>query len=221
MMSYRPEKLEILPMEDEQAVMVNVYRVTNSLLAGRISEKTAALLLWSAAMVSPCLNRRRYDRDRKGKSKTYHGGAEARRKTKKNSPEMQIKTLPLIHGRPGQVNTENKSIQHSAIGIQPRNQIAGAEKANPKSVEAQRNEVSRGKAGHSGTPPQLANIGPSGDPGVTNDKSFVSGVTLGVPPAYRRDRRHPEDIAGIGKTNHKGHEGTQRSIMRKSVRGAL
>jgi hypothetical protein len=50
MMSYRPEKLEILPMEDEQAVMVNLYRVTNSLLAGRISEKVAGLTLWSIAI---------------------------------------------------------------------------------------------------------------------------------------------------------------------------
>jgi len=57
MMSYRPEKLEILPMEDEQAVMVNLYRVTNSLLAGRISEKTAGLTLWSVAIAAPCMKR--------------------------------------------------------------------------------------------------------------------------------------------------------------------
>ena len=59
MMSYRPEKLEVLPMEDEQAVMVNVYRVTNSLLAGRITEKTAALMLWSASIVAPGLRKSR------------------------------------------------------------------------------------------------------------------------------------------------------------------
>ena len=86
MMSYRPEKLEILPMEDEQAVMVNLYRVTQSLLAGRISEKTAGLILWSAAMVAPGLNRRRHHRD--GKGNTHHGDTEARRKTKNNSPQM-------------------------------------------------------------------------------------------------------------------------------------
>src|SRR6185437_15652683 len=75
MMSYRPEKLEILPMEDEQAVMVNLYRVTQSLVAGRISEKTAALVLWSAAMVAPGLIAR--------KRITHRGGAETRRRAKK------------------------------------------------------------------------------------------------------------------------------------------
>jgi hypothetical protein len=53
MMSYRPEKLEILPMEDEQAVMVNLYRVTRSLLSGRINEKVAGLMLWSIAIGRP------------------------------------------------------------------------------------------------------------------------------------------------------------------------
>jgi len=53
MMSCRPEKLEILPMEDEQAAMVNLYRVTQSLLSGRISEKVAGLTLWSIAIGMP------------------------------------------------------------------------------------------------------------------------------------------------------------------------
>jgi hypothetical protein len=42
---------------------------------------------------------------------------------------------------------------------------------------------------HPGTPPQPANVGPSGDPGVTNAKSFNSGVEGRVPPRNRRDRR--------------------------------
>jgi hypothetical protein len=58
-MSYRPEKLEMLPMEDEKAVMVNLYRVTKSLLAGRISEKTAGLMLWSVAIGMPAARRMR------------------------------------------------------------------------------------------------------------------------------------------------------------------
>jgi hypothetical protein len=52
-MSYRPERLELEPMEDEQAVMVNLHRVTKSLLSGRISEKLAGLMLWSVAIGAP------------------------------------------------------------------------------------------------------------------------------------------------------------------------
>ena len=48
------------------------------------------------------------------------------------------------------------------------------------------------RVGHSGTRPQSANIGPSGDPGVTNGKSFVSGVSLASTP-------HIAVIAGIAR----------------------
>jgi hypothetical protein len=115
MMSYRPEKLELEPMEDEQAVMVNLYRVTKSLLAGRISEKTAGLMLWSVAIGAPGARslpqrtQRKQREQRNGKKrspqmnaderrsenklgrestrkhKTNHGGAETRRKTKKKN----------------------------------------------------------------------------------------------------------------------------------------
>src|SRR6185312_12410045 len=77
MMSYRPEKLEILPMEDEHAVMVNLYRLTKSLLSGRITEKVAGLTLWSIAIGAPSAGRVR---------KTHHGDTEARRRTRKNLP---------------------------------------------------------------------------------------------------------------------------------------
>ena len=61
-MSYRPEKLELLPMEDEQAVMVNLHRVTKSLLSGRIAEKMARLMLWSVAIGAPGAGRNREGR---------------------------------------------------------------------------------------------------------------------------------------------------------------
>src|SRR6185437_2320000 len=77
MMSYRPEKLEILPMEDEQAVMVNLYRVTNSLLAGRITEKVAGLTLWSIAIGAPAVSRTSPQRTRR-----------TQRKNKNHSPQM-------------------------------------------------------------------------------------------------------------------------------------
>src|SRR5689334_7426549 len=75
MMSYRPEKLELEPMEDERAVMVNLYRVTKSLLAGRISEKTAGLMLWSVAIGMPGARRLRKP-------------AQPQRRTSKNLPRI-------------------------------------------------------------------------------------------------------------------------------------
>ncbi|HKW75375.1 MAG TPA: hypothetical protein VJN64_07615 [Terriglobales bacterium] len=75
MMSYRPEKLELVPLEDEQSVMVNLYRVTKSLASGRITEKMAGLMLWSVAIGargSRVIARdRRNRRDRKSNSKIF------------------------------------------------------------------------------------------------------------------------------------------------------
>src|SRR6185312_12848774 len=91
-MSYRPEKLEILPMEDEQAVMVNLYRVTKSLLSGRITEKVAGLMLWSIAIGAPGAGRNSPQRTRRtqrhGKQNIHRGGAETRRKAKKYLPQI-------------------------------------------------------------------------------------------------------------------------------------
>jgi len=70
MMSYRPEKLEILPMEDEQAVMVNLYRVTQSLLSGRITEKVAGLTLWSIAIGMPGARKLSPQRSRRAQRKS-------------------------------------------------------------------------------------------------------------------------------------------------------
>src|SRR6185312_6883644 len=92
MMSYRPEKLEILPMEDEQAVMVNLYRVTKSLLSGRITEKVAGLMLWRIAIGAPGAGRNSPQRTRRtqrhGKQNIHRGGAETRRKAKKYLPQI-------------------------------------------------------------------------------------------------------------------------------------
>jgi hypothetical protein len=76
-MSYRPEHLEILPMEDEQAVMVNLYRVTKSLLSGRITEKVAGLTLWSIAIGAPGAAKHSPQRSRR-----------AQRKSGKHLPQM-------------------------------------------------------------------------------------------------------------------------------------
>src|SRR6185437_9402082 len=190
MMSYRPEKLEILPMEDEQAVMVNLYRVTNSLLAGRISEKTAALLLWSAAMVAPGLrksrviarNRNVIARNREGKSKTYHGDTEARRKTRKNSPQMQIKTLPLM-------NTDG---------------------TDPKRVKKQDREHYS-----PGGPCRYVKSARASHSGVTHDKSFKSGMETGRTPRIAeiaRDRNVIARIHGCAGTGRKGKSKTYHGV---------
>ena len=153
-MSYRPEKLEILPMEDEQAVMVNLYRVTNSLLAGRITEKLAGLTLWSIAIGAPSAGRVR---------KAHHGGTETRRKSKR--------VLPRMHA-----DERGSEKQQLANG--------NSQLAKPKTSETQRNRGKGGKAGHSG---------------VTNDKSFVSGVNAGSTPTDRRDFRHRATSAPSGQ----------------------
>lgn len=120
-MSYRPENLELLPMEDEQAVTVNLYRVTRSLLSGRITEKVVGLALWSIAIAAPCAKRINSHRGgaetpRKAKNdlpqmsadgrkpRTHHGGAETRRKTTRELPQINAdrRRLKLKKGKEGE-----------------------------------------------------------------------------------------------------------------------
>ena len=131
-MSYRPEQLEMELMEDEQAVMVNLYRVTKSLLTGRISEKTAGLMLWSVAIGMPGARRA---------TKTYHGGTETRRKSKNDSPQMNAEKR----------RSEKKQLAGGSRGIaRDRNGIARDRKSKTNTFETQRDGVSRGRACHAG-----------------------------------------------------------------------
>ncbi len=57
MMSYRPGELALAPMEDENAVMLNLLQIQRALVTARITEKTAALLLYSVAIAAPCVAR--------------------------------------------------------------------------------------------------------------------------------------------------------------------
>ena len=177
-------------MEDEQAVMVNLYRVTNSLLAGRISEKTAALLLWSAAMVAPGLKSR-------VKRKTFE--------TQRNGGSGGKKHLPRIHaderGSERNISRESRHPRQAGAGAGTKSTRKNNTNESGSHAGTPPHHAKSARVGHSGTRPQSANIGPSGDPGVTNGKSFVSGVTLGSTPAYRRDRRHR---ATSEKEKHKG-----------------
>jgi hypothetical protein len=120
MMSYRPEKLEILPMEDEQAVMVNLYRVTNSLLAGRISEKVAGLTLWSIAIGAPRLKKpRTFETQRKGGSRGQKKVSREFTRTNTNEKDALRATevLQSRQKRPLLQDDELKRADHAARGI--------------------------------------------------------------------------------------------------------
>ncbi|HEU5412516.1 MAG TPA: hypothetical protein VFW31_02115 [Candidatus Angelobacter sp.] len=211
MMSYRPEKLEILPMEDEQAVMVNLYRVTNSLLAGRISEKTAALLLWSAAMVAPGLNRA------KSKTKTYHGDTEARRKARRGLPRISADARgserkvgrESRHAGTGSTRTNTNQQQRCASRnldgshpAKPTAGLSGTPGSTPRNTPPQ--QAKSGLVGGPGTGASLTMTSRSAaksarrgviNSGVGHDKSFVSGVAPGVSP---KDRRHCASLVEEG-----------------------
>jgi hypothetical protein len=207
MMSYRPEKLELEPMEDEQAVMVNLYRVTRSLLAGRISEKVAGLTLWSIAIGMPVASRVR---------KTYHGGTETRRKARRSLPRIhadergserkQAKAKPKTfetrrNGGTGRKTAENRPQMNTGERrsekkvSKHKTHRGGAETRRKSSPLINTDGIDKPK-GHAGTPPRSAKIGPSGDPGVTRRKSFRSGVTGGGTPPHPRGQTASDRVNG-------------------------
>jgi hypothetical protein len=169
MMSYRPEKLEILPMEDEQAVMVNLYRVTKSLLAGRISEKVAGLTLWSIAIGAPGATRISPQRTQRTQRKTKglpqmnadKRGSErkvSRESTRKNANDDALRAIQVLQSRQRRPLLQDDELKRADRAV-------------------------RGVV----------------HPGVTNGKSFVSGVTLGSTPLGSPTSRVIADIAEIGK----------------------
>ena len=137
-MSYRPEQLEMELMEDEQAVMVNLYRVTRSLLAGRISEKTAGLMLWSVAIGMPGAKKFRGELTRMEKEKTHHGDTEARRKS---SPLINTENTDQGKINPGV--TRRKSFKS---GVRPGSTPVIAEIAPDRMTSEKRHHK-----GHKGT----------------------------------------------------------------------
>jgi hypothetical protein len=155
MMSYRPEKLELEPMEDEQAVMVNLYRVTKSLLAGRITEKTAGLMLWSVAIGMP------------GARRLPQRAQRQRRKTRNNSPQMDT----------DERRSENKFSREST-----RMKTNTAHRGGAETRRKTRRRLPLMNADERGSGNKLSHESTRmnrNNPGVTNDKSFVSGVDRG------------------------------------------
>ena len=157
--------------------MVNLYRVTKSLLAGRISEKTAGLMLWSVAIGMPGARKSR-------SRKTYRGDTETRRKSK---------NLPRIHADDRGSGT--KQLANSNW------QLAESKtESKSKTFETQRNGGSRGgtKLGRELTRKS------AGHSGVTQRKSFVSGMAGQVAPGTKRSgTKHGENaLKRHGRTRH-------------------
>jgi hypothetical protein len=221
MMSYRPERLELEPMEDEQAVMVNLYRVTKSLLAGRISEKTAGLMLWSVAIGMPGARRlpqRAQRRQRKARKSLPRMNADERG-SKKKQAKAKPKTFDTqrnggsagktAENRP-QINTERRrsekrvsrqltrmnTHQEGALGAI---QVLQSRQKRPllQDDKLKRRDFARRGFGDPGTQPQPANIGPSGDPGVTRRKSFKSGVAGGGTLPHRTTQTPGDRVSGL------------------------
>ncbi|HET9184382.1 MAG TPA: hypothetical protein VFP59_19850 [Candidatus Angelobacter sp.] len=182
-MSYRPEKLEMELMEDEQAVMVNLYRVTRSLLAGTISEKTAGLMLWSVAIGMPGAKKVSRELTRM-KQKAHHGGAETRRKSKSLPP------IDADDRGSGKKQLANGNWPLGKPEMQ-RNGTNGGEKK--VSRELTRNELTRKKTNEC-----------DAHSGVTQRKSFKSGVGCRVAPAIAEIARDRTTSPGSEERNHKG-----------------
>ena len=235
MMSYRPEKLELEPMEDEQAVMVNLYRVTKSLLAGRISEKTAGLMLWSVAIGAPGAGRlpqRAQRKQRKAKNnlppmdaderrseksvsreltrmkkqKTHRGSAETWRKAKRHSPQMNAEKC-----RSGKkVSRESGKARGIARDPTPASQRRLAGDPGDRIVIGRDRKPKTFETQRNGV-----SGGKTGHSGVTARKCFRSGVDRGSTPD-RRKCRHRATSPTSEKPNHKGHEGRRTHQERQT-----
>jgi hypothetical protein len=145
-----------LEMEDEQAVMVNLHRVTKSLLSGRITEKLAGLMLWSVAIGAP------------GATRITHrnsGGAEPRRKKRKHSPQM---------------NADGRRSRHLGIGRSGDLVIGSPKSEKEKATIAEDPSLRSAEKTVCSEQETSANLREEHErrvhPGVKDGKSFRSGV---------------------------------------------
>ena len=181
MMSYRPEKLEVLPLEDEESVTVTLYRTVTSLLSGAISEKVAGLVLWSVAIKAPGLvgsrviaRDRRHRRDQK--RNTHHGGTETRRKSKR---------LPQINADArGSEEQSALSNQHSA-----HDRVSRQRSAAEQAPHARQNKIAEDPSCQEGS------VRGDSNPGVTRRKSSKSGVATGGRGKRTEVRTHGENAS--------------------------
>ena len=203
MMSYRPEKLELEPMEDERAVMVNLYRVTRSLLAGRISEKTAGLMLWSVAIGMPGARRL-------GKP------AQPQRARRKNLSRMNAETRRSGKKQLAKANWQLKKSKP----FEP----ARAQRKQPKSSPPINTDGVRKQKNHPGVANDKSFISGVGGRVPLGKKSRESrhrenSLTLPGNPQRSRDLSTPPRVADAGSESLKmtGSEGRRNSSKHREI----
>src|SRR6185312_11764140 len=159
----------------EQAVMVNLYRVTQSLLAGRISEKTAGLALWSIAIGAPAATRISPQRTRRAQRKNEN-------------------RLPQIHGKPGLVNADGRRSERkfSRESRHPRQAGAGAGTRLTRTQGCASRNLDGSTPCNPGASLTMTSRSAAksvrrdaGNSGVTRCKSFKSGVAPRTTPSAK------------------------------------
>ena len=231
MMSYRPERLELVPMEDEQSVAVNLYRVTKSLASGRITEKMAALMLWSVAIgapgarrktLSPQMNAERR-RSEEARTKAFEGGNGAREREDFvccRSASGSAPARSTRYARSGQAygsEEETASQPTQPLSLIPpcgTRERTGLTSAAPNGAGALQMKVPTGFRAHSREGAIVEGVV---NPGVTNAKSFVFGVDGGSTPAVSQTSAAEAAALSLPKRRPKGPFDSLRSLRAGSA----
>jgi len=92
MKAIRPKKLNLLPMEDANSIMLNLGEIGRALIDDEISERKAGLLLYQQQQGLIALGRVTF-KETDGRAMvrdvpSHHGDTEARRKTRKDPPRI-------------------------------------------------------------------------------------------------------------------------------------
>ncbi|MGH9569393.1 MAG: hypothetical protein ACRD4F_07120, partial [Candidatus Angelobacter sp.] len=115
MMSYRPEKPEMVAMEDENAVMLNLLRVQQGLLSGRITEKLGGLMLWSIAIGAPGVVRVRKPGERRESNPLPRISADGRRSERQQSGNSDWQSAKAKPKAIGTHRTRRTQKRHSGV----------------------------------------------------------------------------------------------------------
>jgi hypothetical protein len=192
MMSYRPEKPEMVAMEDENAVMLNLLRVQQGLLSGRITEKLGGLMLWSIAIGAPGVVRVRKPGER---------GEPTEKQLLRCAQDFAcgLKTLAKRLNLP-RMNADGrgsglKGIREKRMSTNEKDTLGGIEVLHSRQRRPllPDDELKRADCPARGFH----------NSGVTRRKSFKSGVEGGVPGAKSRDSHSREN--SLKQHRHYGH----------------
>jgi hypothetical protein len=184
MKSVRPKKLNLLPTEDANSIMLNLGDIGRALINDEISEKKAGLLMYNQQLGLIALSRVTFKETdgrlmvREAPEVQEHLPQRARRAQREiQSPQRTQRTQrnnsPVLEGDKadgGSRHTaaEQRSTQQSALSIQPAKQISGSRQAAAEPVNP-------------GLSPHKTTIGFCGDPGVHRTKTAYDGDP-GLPP---------------------------------------